>query len=558
MRTLLLAGAAALAVCTPFAAAQTTPDEPGQTLSTWVDVITVTGRPLDDEIVLDAEAAPALAPDAAALAARLPGAALIDNGALSGQVQYRGLFGPRVAVAINGQRFASGGPNLMDPPLHYAPAPLLDHNVAYVRVPAPPGIAGCAYSAYDATWTPSPVVHLPGLVAELISDNVVRLEDPDPAIRFEAFGARPALWATLGGDFVDIILDEDYTVVQDTTNMRVAGFSGLCRGMWVPNPTPSGLPTASIGAPDHMGYFLEGGATLHVFQPTIDAWTPPIGLVAGAIPFAEDAVCDVRGGTFLANASRWGTWNAGPATPAAPFATTTGGSVIAHQQLGGAGVGDIYVFDERCDMWPAPFNPGAVTTLTAGRNLLVSDPGAGGAGPVHGYSVQRGDWTTPGPIATPLAVGPTADENVAWLVDGSGRLWGFGSPNIGHVYYAWPNGTEYHNSGNVAGAVVGTPILGYSILGTPGVTGAFGIAAFSKIWPPLALPPILGLVCIDLTLFVNLGFFGVTDADCLREKLVPIPNPVGGCFSIWLQPLSFDFFAGTSTWEHRCDPAWFY
>jgi len=65
-------------------------------------------------------------PDAAALVARAPGAALIDNGGLSGQVQYRGLFGDRILVRIDGQRFSSGGPNLMDPPLHYAPMALVD------------------------------------------------------------------------------------------------------------------------------------------------------------------------------------------------------------------------------------------------------------------------------------------------------------------------------------------------------------------------------------------------------------------------------------------------
>ncbi len=65
-------------------------------------------------------------PDAAALVARAPGAALIDNGGLSGQVQYRGLFGDHILVRVDGQRFSSGGPNLMDPPLHYAPMALVD------------------------------------------------------------------------------------------------------------------------------------------------------------------------------------------------------------------------------------------------------------------------------------------------------------------------------------------------------------------------------------------------------------------------------------------------
>lgn len=68
----------------------------------------------------------AIPADAASIAARTPGGALVQNGALSGQLSYRGLFGERVLGRINGQRFASGGPNAMDPPLHYAPSILID------------------------------------------------------------------------------------------------------------------------------------------------------------------------------------------------------------------------------------------------------------------------------------------------------------------------------------------------------------------------------------------------------------------------------------------------
>lgn len=68
----------------------------------------------------------ATAPDAVAFIARQPGAALVNNGALSGQVQLRGVFGERILLRINGQHFASGGPNAMDPVTHYAPAALID------------------------------------------------------------------------------------------------------------------------------------------------------------------------------------------------------------------------------------------------------------------------------------------------------------------------------------------------------------------------------------------------------------------------------------------------
>ncbi len=110
------------------------------------DVITVTGIRTPTEVdAIEPNMEPDTGPDAAALAARLPGAALIGNGALSGQVQYRGLFGSRLNIRIDGQNFASGGPNLMDPPLHYAPAPLLaaievDRGISPVS--DGPGLAG--------------------------------------------------------------------------------------------------------------------------------------------------------------------------------------------------------------------------------------------------------------------------------------------------------------------------------------------------------------------------------------------------------------------------------
>jgi iron complex outermembrane receptor protein len=73
-----------------------------------------------------AEDEQAMGPDVAAFLAQQPGMALVDNGAISGQVQMRGLFGERIQLRINGQQFASGGPNAMDPAMHYAPMILLD------------------------------------------------------------------------------------------------------------------------------------------------------------------------------------------------------------------------------------------------------------------------------------------------------------------------------------------------------------------------------------------------------------------------------------------------
>ncbi|MCB2060709.1 MAG: TonB-dependent receptor, partial [Novosphingobium sp.] len=55
---------------------------------------------------------------------------------VSGQVQYRGLFSERLAIRVGGQSFQSGGPNAMDPPLHYAPTILLD-SISVSRGAAP-------------------------------------------------------------------------------------------------------------------------------------------------------------------------------------------------------------------------------------------------------------------------------------------------------------------------------------------------------------------------------------------------------------------------------------
>lgn len=76
-------------------------------------------------------AAPARAtpndPDAAKLLQLVPGGDVVSNGPLTGQIQYRGMFGDRVGVLVDGMSISPGGPNWMDTPLHYAPRPILDH-----------------------------------------------------------------------------------------------------------------------------------------------------------------------------------------------------------------------------------------------------------------------------------------------------------------------------------------------------------------------------------------------------------------------------------------------
>jgi iron complex outermembrane receptor protein len=125
IRASLLAGCT-LVAAPPALAEQATPPESQEDRLTDTIIVTAQRR---DTIASDAVAAPrqiALPADAAAIAARVAGGDIFGNGALSGQLSYRGLASERVLGRVNGQRFATGGPNAMDPPLHYAPSILVE------------------------------------------------------------------------------------------------------------------------------------------------------------------------------------------------------------------------------------------------------------------------------------------------------------------------------------------------------------------------------------------------------------------------------------------------
>lgn len=65
-------------------------------------------------------------PDAGESLKKLPGANVNRNGPLTSVAQYRGLFGDRVNVLVDGFKINSAGPNSMDTPLSYIPATRLE------------------------------------------------------------------------------------------------------------------------------------------------------------------------------------------------------------------------------------------------------------------------------------------------------------------------------------------------------------------------------------------------------------------------------------------------
>ncbi len=62
--------------------------------------------------------------DTASLLKRVPGANVNRNGPLTGIASYRGMYGNRINISIDGANMKEVGPNSMDPPLSHIPAPL--------------------------------------------------------------------------------------------------------------------------------------------------------------------------------------------------------------------------------------------------------------------------------------------------------------------------------------------------------------------------------------------------------------------------------------------------
>lgn len=93
-----------------------------------VQEITVIGRQefLETQFTARREAANV---DAAKLINQVPGGGAANNGPLTGQIQYRGMQGPRVNVRVDGMLIHGGGPNWMAPPLHHIPAGLMEEMV---------------------------------------------------------------------------------------------------------------------------------------------------------------------------------------------------------------------------------------------------------------------------------------------------------------------------------------------------------------------------------------------------------------------------------------------
>ena len=75
-------------------------------------------------------------PDLASWLATVPGANINKNGPVTGIAQYRGLYGDRLSIALDGHPVIGAGPNAMDTPLSYS-TPLIVESMTVYRGVAP-------------------------------------------------------------------------------------------------------------------------------------------------------------------------------------------------------------------------------------------------------------------------------------------------------------------------------------------------------------------------------------------------------------------------------------
>ncbi len=117
-KTLTLSALAfAMAVLTARAQA---PDPSPSATPLKMSTLVVTGKPIPGATVIVPTPELQLgATDTASLLERVPGAAVVRNGPLTGIVQLRGLSGDRVRVLVDGMTITPACPFHMDPPLHY-------------------------------------------------------------------------------------------------------------------------------------------------------------------------------------------------------------------------------------------------------------------------------------------------------------------------------------------------------------------------------------------------------------------------------------------------------
>jgi len=447
----------------------------------------------------------------------------------------------------------------VSPPLHANAQLALGAHVAGAFVSATPGPArAAAWSTFSNAWTSSPIDRDPSSAHLHVASSFVRVDDAELEPRYEAFGALPGsafVAAPSGSSAIDALPQGEATALERTASNEVLGFSGLRGTGWVARPAPAGQLV--LAGPQTRALSVQGTSELVAFSPASAQWTEPLGiqgqLLLGAA--VSGALYSSLGGP-VGWSVRAPNWSAPAFNSGNLLQQLAGDTWLAWRLTAGPGTAYVQVYDERARAFlPALFGSTALELAGSG-NALVLHPGAS-SGPVRGYSPARGTWSQGLGIGTPLAQGPFASGNVAWLVDAQQVLWAFSATNALHAWSDWPSGS---------GIAAGQPPIGpgaadalrCSMRGTPGSEIAFLHWSPSFVQPGLALSGIGGSLSLDPA---NAHFYassGLIDADGLREFHVPFLQRVAPGTRIWLQALVLELPALGLRFAERAEPVLFF
>lgn len=418
------------------------------------------------------------------------------------------------------------------------------HNVASIREDAGAlGYYPCAYSAYNGSWTSSATAFpVAPTCYDGLDDNVVYFGDTNGP-RLEAIGARPGLvWDPIPAGAATFVISnvyDDAILVDDGSTLYA--FSGLAAGLWRTDGYAGG--GASFPGTGHLVLHQDSANDLHTFSPALAAWAPPAAIGGTALPNDAVALADTSA-DCLGYAVRWNQWNSTP-RPAGAIMTTTGGSIGVVQE---AASGDLTIWDERRNEFVGPFNAGGVSNMVQGRNLMLFESTTA----VCSYSVQRSHFEQALGVVLPLGAPPVAEENVAMFVDGAGQLYAYGSPVEEHIWFAYPNCTEYQTF--APPGMPGLTFVAYSIMAIPGSQAAW-ILSPARLFTGLP-GPWVGLLWLDLS-----GFWFMDGPFVVAPP--PPPNfhrklllPAGAAMNVqfWTQGLT----APPVTLTMAPDPFWIF
>lgn len=138
------------------------------------DEIVVVGRSVSTSAI-QVEVDRELLVDTATVLKDIPGANVNMNGAITGIAQYRGMFGDRVTIDVDGLCIIAGGPNAMDSPLSYA-SPMITEQLVVERgvaslSSAPESVGGYLDARLSRGDFSTGDARLSGLLGTRYSDN---------------------------------------------------------------------------------------------------------------------------------------------------------------------------------------------------------------------------------------------------------------------------------------------------------------------------------------------------------------------------------------------------